>query len=70
MKEIATEWAICDPFNNEVDEIEKSNAMDSYLWELYVLLHHYDPNVVDMMKKLRMKLIRARQQFNAIVNST
>ena len=61
---------MCDPFNNEVDEIEKSNAMDSYLWELYVLLHHYDPNVVDMMKKLRMKLIRARQQFNAIVNIT
>ena len=51
-----------------MDEIEKSNAMDSYLWELYVLMHHYDPNVVEMMKKLRMKLIRTRQQFNAIVN--
>lgn len=47
-----------------------SHALESYLWELHVLLHHYDPNVVEMMRKLQTKLLRTRQQFNGVVNVT
>lgn len=59
-----------DPFDNSVDDVEKTHALESYMWELYVLLHHYDPNVVEMMRKLQMKLLRTRQQFGNLVNIT
>ena len=59
-----------DPFDNSVDDVEKTHALESYMWELYVLLHHYDPNVVEMMRKLKMKLLRTRQQFGNLVNVT
>ena len=43
-KELKANWMEFDPFDNSVDDVEKTHAMESYLWELYVLLHHYDPN--------------------------
>ena len=64
------DWTAFDPFDNTTDNINESHAMESYLWELSVLMNHYDPNVVEMMKKLRVKLVRVRQQFNSIVNIT
>ena len=63
------EAAVFDPYDENSD-INNCHALDSYLWELYVLLHHYDPNVVEMMKKLQTKLLRTRQQFNSVVNVT
>ena len=59
-----------DCFDNTAEKITDSKALDSYLWELHVLLNHYDPNVVDMMQKLKNKLLKTRQQFNGIVNIT
>ena len=61
--------AAFDPYD-ESKNVNESHALESYLWELYVLLHHYDPNVVEMMRKLQMKLLRTRQQFNSVVNVT
>ena len=59
-----------DPFDNQTLNPDAANALQSYLWELYVLLHHYDPNVVKMMQKLQVKLVRTRQQFGNVVNSS
>ena len=70
MKEVLKNKAAFDPFDETTNKTQESHALDSYLWELYVLLHHYDPNVVDMMKMLQSKLIRTRQQFNKIVSIT
>ena len=70
MKEVIKNESVFDSFDNEAKTIEESKALDSYLWELYVLLNHYDPNVVEMMEKLKNKLLRTRQQFNSIVNCT
>ena len=64
------DWPAFDPFDNTTNDINQSHAMESYLWELSVLMNHYDPNVVEMMKKLRVKLVRVRQQFNTVVNVT
>lgn len=69
-KELKANWMAFDPFDNSVDDVEKTHALESYMWELYVLLHHYDPNVVEMMRKLQMKLLRTRQQFGNLVNIT
>lgn len=69
MKEIVKNESVFDCFDNNA-KIADSKALDSYLWELYVLLNHYDPNVVEMMQKLKNKLLKARQQFNSIVNIT
>ena len=64
------DWSVFDPFDNTTNDINQSRAMESYLWELSVLMNHYDPNVVEMMKKLRVKLVRVRQHFNNVVNVT
>ena len=64
------DWSVFDPFDNTTNDINQSHAMESYLWELSVLMNHYDPNVVEMMKKLRVKLVRVRQHFNNVVNIT
>lgn len=61
--------AAFDPYD-ETKSVNESHALESYLWELHVLLHHYDPNVVEMMRKLQTKLLRTRQQFNGVVNVT
>lgn len=70
MKEVLKNKAAFDPFDETTNKTQETRALDSYLWELHVLLHHYDPNVVNMMKMLRSKLLRTRQQFNRIVSIT
>ena len=60
--------SVFDCFDNTCKKIAETKALDSYLWELHVLLNHYDPHVVEMMNKLKNKLLKTRQQFNSIVN--
>ena len=68
-KEMLSRASAFDPYD-ETKSVSDSGALESYLWELHVLLHHYDPNVVEMMRKLQTKLLRTRQQFNGVVNVT
>ena len=70
MREMIKKESVFDCFDNTTKKIAETKAVDSYLWELHVLLNHYDPHVVEMMSKLKNKLLKTRQQFNSIVNST
>ena len=70
MKEVLRQKAAFDPFDNATNDIQQSHALESYLWELYVLQRHYDPKVVAMMRMLQAKLVKTRQQFNRIVGIT
>ena len=47
MKEVIRQKAAFDPFDNATNDIQQSHALESYLWELYVLQRHYDPKVVE-----------------------
>ncbi|KAK8819506.1 hypothetical protein WA556_002495 [Blastocystis sp. ATCC 50177/Nand II] len=70
VKEVIRQKAAFDPFDNATNDIQQSHALESYLWELYVLQRHYDPKVVAMMRMLQAKLVKTRQQFNRIVGIT
>ena len=67
MKEVIRQKAAFDPFDNATNDIQQSHALESYLWELYVLQRHYDPKVVAMMRMLQAKLVKTRQQFNRLL---
>ncbi|SSD60899.1 related to Nucleolar complex protein 4 [Saccharomycodes ludwigii] len=39
-----------DPFDNDEKDPESTNAIESSLWELETLMHHYHPNVASLAK--------------------